>query len=393
MMKYLFFQYKRIARLLPGALCVLLALLVGLVLTLQLFTQGENAREENRKVQIALCGDLDNGFLRMGLAALETLDGTRFSVDILPMSPEDAANALAGGQIAAYVVVPDGFMEEAMHGVILPLEYVWTPATAGIAALFQEQLTGLVSTLVLEAQRGVFGMIDAVYENGLPYRQEDVNSLALRYVQLILARDRVYTLQGLGVGDGLSLGQYLLCGFWVVLLFLVCLPFARVMLCPDPALCRLLALRGLPVPVQSFLDWLAYLLGLCTLLLPLGGLLGLILPDHFPGLPELFQALVLVSACSFFLYRLTADLISAVTVQFFSALVISFLSGCLYPVYFFPAAIQRLSGFLPSGLARQQLAGAFTGSGPSLAGIALYSIGFLLAAYGALQFRLNRQQR
>ena len=61
------------------------------------------------------------------------------------------------------------------------------------------------------------------------------------------------------------------------------------------------------------------------------------------------------------LYCLASDLVGGVLLQFFTSLFLCMLSGCLYPAYFFPAALQKIAAWLPAGLARIRLAGFFTG--------------------------------
>ena len=53
--------------------------------------------------------------------------------------------------------------------------------------------------------------------------------------------------------------------------------------------------------------------------------------------------------------------VSFVLLQFFLSTALCFVSGCMYPVYFFPVSVQRVAAWLPAGLARSQLASCITG--------------------------------
>ena len=66
------------------------------------------------------------------------------------------------------------------------------------------------------------------------------------------------------------------------------------------------------------------------------------------------------------LYTLSGDLVGGVLLQFFLGVAMCFVSGCLYPVYFFPESVQHLAQYLPAGLARSHLAGYITGDGAVL---------------------------
>jgi len=56
------------------------------------------------------------------------------------------------------------------------------------------------------------------------------------------------------------------------------------------------------------------------------------------------------------MYELVTNLISGILLQFFASVILCFISGCMYPISFFPQAVQKMSAFLPTGMARQQIA-------------------------------------
>ena len=56
-----------------------------------------------------------------------------------------------------------------------------------------------------------------------------------------------------------------------------------------------------------------------------------------------------------------SDLIGGVLMQFFVTLALCFVSGCLYPITFFPDAVQKLAKFLPTGIARMQIGNCILG--------------------------------
>ena len=119
--KYFCVQWKRYLRRLPGAFFALLLLLAGIATAFTALNQQNNTGEENQKFQLALCGSGDSSFLKMGLQALESFDSTRFAMTVVQMEEADAADALRRGEIAAYVVIPDTFLQEAFYGNILQI--------------------------------------------------------------------------------------------------------------------------------------------------------------------------------------------------------------------------------------------------------------------------------
>lgn len=369
MFKYLQLQCKRLLRYLPGALLAAAILAGSLYLAFFLFAQQNDAKEENQKFPFAICGQTDDSFLQMGLSTLTSFDSTRFALDILEMEEADASAALAKGEISAYVVIPEGFMEAAFAGQILPIKFYTTTGARGIVSIVKEELSSMISVLLLSSQKGVYAMWDTMIDNGLRHKAGgQMDRLALVYVDYIFVRDRVYSLEELGIADALGLEDYLLCGLGVLLMMLLCLPFAPQMICTDPALGRLLCAKGKPVWLQALCDFTAYAATLLCLLLILLTGAALCLPqleDPAALFGKCIFVLLLTAAFSFMLYSLSRDLISGIMLQFFMTVILCFVSGCLYPVYFFPVRVQQLAQWLPTGIARTMLASYITGSAPA----------------------------
>ena len=109
-------------------------------------------------------------------------------------------------------------------------------------------------------------------------------------------------------------------------------------------------------------------------------LIGISIAAHISLLTLFAHALPVVLMAvsfSFMLYSLSSDLIGGILLHFFSSLLLCFVSGCLYPVYFFPSSIQKAAQWLPTGLARNQLASIVTEE-------AVLSQSLLLVGYSAL---------
>ena len=396
---YCYLQFKRLARFLPGALCVVLALLLGLLTALTVMVQTDAADEKNQRVRIAMVGTAEDTMVRMGLAALRSFDSTQFSMELVEMTEAEACTALQRGRIGAYLVMPEGFMDEAMNGNILPIKFVSTTGAASMVAIFKEEVSQVIASVLLESQQGVYGMQQAMRDNEIGKRGQHMNDLAMTYVEYVLVRDKVYQVNSLGIGNELGLTEYLICGLAVLLLHLTCLPFAPLMIRRDLSLCRMLSAKGKSAFLQSLCDLGVYLLGIAALavLFVLGGAaiagntvdleVGDILLRSLP---------VLITVCcfSFMLYTLTADLISGVLLQFFLSTALCFVSGCMYPVYFFPVSVQRVAAWLPAGLARSQLAGCITGENDAKTALMLLAYALVFGIVGiAARVRAVKEAR
>lgn len=382
MSKYFWMQGKRLGRVLPGALLAALVLLGSLLVIFRLTVEQDAAGEENQKFRIALVGYEDDPLLEVGLSAMTGFDSSRFTLDVSKMDQPSAHQALSSGQIDAYLEIPEGFIDEAMVGNILPLKFVSTTGAAGLTSIVKDEITDVISDILIEGQKGVYGMDQAAEENGQRVGN-NMDVMALRYTEYVLARDQLYTLEELGIGDTLSLEGYLLCGLSVLFLLLCCLPYTTVLIRKDISLQQMLCARGRSLVGQALAEFGAYVS--CLLIMVLVLLVGaeVFAGDVFPFfgvLVRVVPVVVMAAALSYMLCSLSTDLTGGIILQFFVVLAVCFVSGCLYPMYMFPVALQQAAVWLPTAIARSLLSGSITGQAAGLLPLwlMLYAAGFFL---------------
>ncbi len=373
--KYFVLQLKRLLRLLMPVLLVAAILFgcLGVLYNGILALDAENTQQT--KFQVGLVGTAGNTYIELGLAMLGSFDSTRFSVEFVQMEEPEAEKAMQQGKLSAYMVIPEGFIDAAQQGNFLPVRFVSTVGATGLVSILKDEMTKIVETILIETQKGTYGAGDAADAGGADSNAVIYN-ISLKYVEFVLARSKLYRVQESGIFDGLGLGGYLVSGLGVVLFLLICLSFAPMMIRRDHALSRMLCARRNPAEIQLLLDFAVYMTGLLAiggvvlLLLTVKG--GLSLLAVVKGLP----ALLALGAMSMLLYELVSDLVSGVLVQFFVSLALCFVSGCMYPIAFFPETVQRIAAYLPTGLARMQLADCLRG------GYSPYTTCMLLAFAG-----------
>lgn len=395
--KYFLLQIKRTLKTVPFALCAALVLFAALSAVLGGLLQMDSDKAENKKYRIGVCGTADDTLLEMGLSALRSFDDVRFSMELVTLDEAQADEALRAGEISAYVVFPEGFGEQATAGRILPIRYVTEAGASGVNALVKNEITAAIEDILVPTQKGVYGAYALLSEMGFEEAAaRALDDLAYDYVALVLARAQSYSLTLLGVGNALSLTQYLQCALTVLLICLTGLSFAGVMIRSDRSLGRLLAARGVGAARQALCDFAAYLaallvlFGAMTALLALLGIWAAALRDAAALLARSLPVIVLAAALSFFLYELADDLISGVLLQFTVLLALCFVSGCMYPVTFLPEAMQAAASYLPTGAAQRYFAQVLRAQTPTaLVPMALYCAAFVLCAI-ACRARRNR---
>ena len=384
--KYFCLQCKRFLRRLPWAFFAAALLLAAIGGAYILTVQKSEKPENKQKITVALCGSQESNYLELGLQALEAFDNTRFSMTFLQMTESEAAQALDAKEISAYIVIPDGFIEGAFRGDILPLEMVTAPDAPGIVSIFREEVAQTVAVLLLDAQRGVFGMLDSFREFPTEGQQHLINDLALEYVQLVFARNDAYTVKNPGISGQFSLLENLAGGLCVLFLLLICLPFVPLLIRQHTPLRQMLRCKGYNGFSLALMEFFVFLLSMTLLLVFLSLGVMAVLPEtaalFSKNVLSLLPVVISTAAFSFFLCSLCEDLISGLLTQFFVTAAMGFVSGCMYPVSFFPEPLQKLASALPTGLTRTALSAWFSGKDPgsSLLWLWVYSAGFVILA-------------
>ena len=380
MKRYFISQLKRGLRLVPGLAVVAVVLFACLGLVFSAIIDGAEAQQQTR-YKIGMAGTVGDTYLELGLAALQMMDATRYSMEIVTMEEADAATALAKGDISAYVVIPEGFMDAAMSGRLLPIKFVSEANTASFTTFIKDEITAIVEDIVLSSQKGAFGIGNALVSSGNSHLTgKHANDSSIAYVEYVLYRGNTYKVSTLGISSALTLPQSLMCGLSVLLFLLCSLPLAPFLIKKDLSLEQVLWAKGC-TPTQQILQeaavYFLFLLIPGTLLLLTLGQMNLLAPGaFFTALPAFFT----LSGMMFFLFQLSRDYISGMLLPFFASISLAFVSGCIYPVFFFPVALQKISAFLPTGLARNQLSACLTGKSDWEAAVLLllYGIVFLL---------------
>lgn len=388
MKKYALLQLKRVLRFLPWALCVVLVLFgcMSLVYNAMVVAQETEDAADSAKIALGVVGTAGDQYLQWGLAAMQ-FDSTSMSIQLKPMEEAEAIEQLENGQVAAYIVFPDAFVDEAMRGNVQPIRFVCTAGATGLVSILKEEITSMVGRILVACESGSYGVGDALTATGYDHLWgKHVNDLALDYVDFLFSRSKMYRVESLAVEDTVPFDRYMLGGLTVLLLMLSCLPFAPLYVHADRSLSRVLRSRRIGALAQTAAEFGAFAAGMALLLGAVALVVGFsgLLPEE-SSIWQLFAgalpAVLVITALSYLLYTLTDHLISGVLLAFFVTVVLCFIGGCMYPVQIFPESVQQLAAVLPSGLARQSLTGCYMGAGPgSQWALAGYGAAFLTLA-------------
>ena len=393
---YFKLSLKRCAKAFPFLMAVSLALAIAISMILSGMMKIAEADEKNQRFKIGLVGESDSMYLDFGISALKTLDSSRYTVDIIEMTEEEAIQKINKAKISAYVVLTDEFIENAASGKLGKVKYVTTAGSVGLVSIFKTELTKAVSEILYESQKGVFGLEKALDEAGGSDKALDyMNDMSFEYVAKIINRTDFYELEVIGVGDGLSFNSYLLCGLGTLLFLLMGLSLVPIFAKTDKTFFRVLSSRSINAPSQIIAEFISYFLMIYAVLAVI--LLGLsfvpevstIFPElaRFRGAEDVLSVLLklapfvfVISSYQFLLFGLTSGIASGILMQFLAAVFMGYITGCIYPISFLPDAFSKLTSFLPSAAARSYASSLVSGetNQDSLLFSLLWGVAFLL---------------
>ena len=408
MRTYFSLQFKRVMKVFPFILMVTVVLFAALAVLLSGLMSSFNNSEKNAVFKVGITGDTDNEMLQLAIVAFQSFDESRFSVEFVEMEKTAADTALYTGEISAYLELPEDFVEKAMRGEIEPMYYVTTAGSNNIVHMFKNEITALVTDVVVSSQQGSFGLQEALDDNDVAGSHgEMVNALAIEYVNLVLKRTEAITVDELGISEGMRTGEYYLCGMTLLFLMLLGLPYVAVYARQDRALNVLLLSRGVSGMRQLWDEWLSHFLSLLCLaavvFVPVlafsatvdNATLQMLSTDEWLHYILCFiPVLVMVSTFNLFIFEIGGNVVSSALLHFFSVLCMCYASGCFYPVYTFPKVIQTVEQFLPTGVAREALSIALSEGATykPLLGVAVYVLLFFGGAWLVRFIKLRRRE-
>ena len=362
--KYFVLQLKRVARFLPFAFCVVLVLFGCMRIVYQgmVTTEEQETVSDGMKFQIGVVGAAGDTYLQWGLAAMQ-FDSSSMSLKLIMMEENAAIEALGSGQISAYIVFPEGFMDQALRGDIQKLRFVSTTGAADMAVVIKEEVTAVVDRILVACESGSYGVGDALADQNIS-GGEHVNGMSLEFVDFLLERSRVYRVEESEQLGHISLARYMPGALSTMLLLFSCLAFAPLYIRGDQSMARLLCSQRIGVTKQVLAELAGYGLGLMVLLAAMSAILsgsGMVSVKGWQVFMGMLPGLWMFAAMAYLIYSLSDQLIGGILATFFLAFALCYVGGCLYPIRMFPDVIQHLSAVLPSGIARAHTVNTFLG--------------------------------
>lgn len=350
----------------PSVLLITLLTIAGIALAGVSLIQQSFNDSEKQTITIGVVGDSENSYIQFGLSTIESLDNSRFYLKFTEMDEAEAKTLLEEGKIHGYVHIPPEYIKSIMRGENAPATFYTLNNPDNYSTILTNEATKIVSRILTETQLGVYSCQHIIRDNlpGVkPYLV--TNDLNIKYVEQVLKRQAAFETKSLGIADSISMGGYYVCGIITFFLLLWGISCSKLLTAKNLPLSRSINNFGLTPSKQILCEYLPFLLITVLTFLLLAITAGFIADGNDWGISELadtdiascmgfvfksMPVLIMITLFHMCLYELVSGTVSSIMIQFLVSIGLGYLSGCFYPNYFFPMAVQKFAAMLPSGL-------------------------------------------
>lgn len=374
--QYLKVQLKRVGKALPGICLLTVFLTVSLLILMKAMFLIEESKAENQAVKVGIVGDIDDTYLGIGIEVIKNMEGIRNLADIRTMTEEEAKQAFASGEISAYLLVPDGFIDSIIYGENKKLTYVTNETAKDIGGLLINELVGSISQMVTMTQTSVQAMQSYMLEHDKRDELwEATEGINIAYIEVVLNRMEMFELEEIGISNSITFTGHLFTGILVLLMLLWGINSVSLLVRGESSLLKILRTHGLNGKKQVLSEVGAYCILQCLSLLCvfvcviiIKAAFGLSIREwdvletgeKLLFMVKLIPVVVLTATMQAFLYELVTNVVTGVLLQFVVAVSMAYISGCIYPLSFFPKVMQILGAYSPIGVALRYLQKSLT---------------------------------
>lgn len=334
-----------------------------------IFIQNMSFSGNKRRIPIGIVGDIDVPYLDVGISTLKYVDSSNIFVDVMQLSLQDAQKLMKKGKLSAYVIIPPGFMEAVMDGSNdIQATYVTSAGAQGIESVFKDHIATIISSMLVNAQAGIFAMENLSLEYGQRSSlSKNVYDMNVKYVDWALDRTNFIRLQEYPLSNGVTIYGYYICAAIITFIVFMCMGFVPLFAQRNNGTFRFYSAAGLNSASQVISEFLAFFcmqlvcVILVYLIISFAALFGAFSLEEWKycgavrGIFSMFAAtipvLLMLSSFEFLIFELVQGTIQCVLAQFLLGFCLCFTGGAFYPLNFFPYAVQKIGELLPVGKA------------------------------------------
>lgn len=358
---YLYMEWKKMRRGLPGILASTLILAVFLAGFLFVFQDKNKGNGKINTIRVGLVAAEEEPYLDWMIKTLKNVESTKYVCEFERMTEEEGNSALQSKDIDALFIIPENYIASLVRGSNKPVVIRFGKKQVDIAAFFIRQVAIAASEYILDTEAGIYAMKDYYRDQNLPNIHEDELELNLLYLEKVLGRqnlietEQIETMEQMGSAD-----YYFVAGIVLFLLFwgLACSSILK----KEPLTLRQkLYQAGIHTGQQTLARSLAFcavyvcnFVLVAALVLPGACVYGNFGEISLAGVGEwsifligMLPVVLLAAVCIMFAFEILGDSVGGTVFLFLSILVLGFISGCFYPFRYLPESLQAVAEWLP----------------------------------------------
>ena len=357
---------KRVLKIYPSILMITLGTIISIALAAAMILKSNSDNPDKQKVAIGIVGDTQDTFFDVGVDVITDIDDSRFYFDFLTMDKKEAEKALENDEILGYLYIPEGFVDGIASLENEPATYYIANKPDNLGTALTGEVIDTVSVYISGSQQVASALREFIKTNKL-VRGDSIDRISLQLItDVLLQRNKLYETEYTGIADTLSAGGYYIIGLLLFFLLLWGISCSRIFVGRDLSVARFLCTRGMGSTKQILCEYAVFTLTTVVTLLIFAVIFGIVVFNTELGIRELetagigscigfvFAILPVISAvCAMqvFMYEAVPGTVASVVLQFLTAIILGYLSGCFYPNYFFPESVRNIIDILPTGAA------------------------------------------
>lgn len=368
---YLWLKLKMSIKALPSMIIISFLFLAGIIGVASVVNTVTLSDESTNKLKLAIVGDIEGSYLDLGVKAVTAIDYSKYSLDFTFLSLEKAEKSLSEGKITGYVIVPDGFVEAMSVGdTSKKLIYVSHNSASGISVALTAEAINAFSDYVMVSQGAVYAFIRLAQEHNTPGIWETSDEFVIDEVKLITGRKKAFDITYIGVGAGLATAEYYICGFTILFFLFLGVIAAPIFKERSNSFERYINVYGAGAIKQIVADYISLLFTETAMLIT--DLLAVTIIEKVLGIDivkslnqsgvisfgfKMIPVLIIISAFQLLIFEIAGSGTGGVLAQFFVSIFGGFLSGCFYPIGFYPDIVQEIAHITPIGMSIEYMGG------------------------------------
>lgn len=187
------------------------------------------SRLMNNGINIGVVKEDENEYIDMLISGVNEMGILNNLINIEEMSLPEARSQILENEIAAYIIVPEGYVEEILRGEMPPLTFVCNlkkPLETSAIMIAAKSSIAILNT----SQAGVFATIDFALENGLSagnFYQKIIIPVNLKFISILINFESFYRFINLSSTGGLDVNDFYARSLSCLFMFLFLVYFYR----------------------------------------------------------------------------------------------------------------------------------------------------------------------